>query len=124
MASTFEFVLTFCRVCLSIRLLYSTRISTPKNFSWDGFLSLSNLVCLYLFQTIREAKRSTPSIVYLPHIADWWDIIGDSVRSTLLSLLQDLDASLPLLLIATSETPSINLPSEVKISKLFYHRFA
>ena len=51
----------------------------------------------------REAKRTSPSIVYLPHVNQWWGLIGDTVRSTILTLIADLDPSSPVLLLATSE---------------------
>lgn len=56
-----------------------------------------------IFQVFREARRTSPSIVYLPHLNQWWNIIGDTVRSTIVTLIHDLDPSSPVLLLATCE---------------------
>lgn len=56
--------------------------------------------CAHIF---REAKRTSPSIIYLPHVNQWWNVVGETVRSTVLTLIHDLDPSSPVLLLATSE---------------------
>jgi hypothetical protein len=71
-----------------------------------------NCLC---FQIIREAKRTCPSIIYLPHIGQWWEVIGDATRATFLTLLQDLDPTLPLLLLATNDEHYSFLPDVVRI---------
>ncbi len=71
----------------------------------------TGLCCLQVF---REARRTSPSIVYMPHLGEWWDVVSDTVRCTFASLLRDLNASLPLLLLATSDTPHAHLPTEVR----------
>lgn len=74
------------------------------NFKQNTVLcyNYSVYVCGY-YQIFREARRTSPSIVYLPHINQWWNVLGDTVRTTFLTLVQDLDPSSPLLLLATSE---------------------
>ncbi|KAL4237041.1 ATPase AAA domain-containing protein 2 [Mactra antiquata] len=70
--------------------------------------------CAHIF---REAKRTSPSIIYLPHINNWWSVVGETVRSTLLTLIHDLDPSSPVLLLATSEETYTDL--EYTIQDLF-----
>ncbi|XP_038656120.1 ATPase family AAA domain-containing protein 2B isoform X1 [Scyliorhinus canicula] len=65
-------------------------------------------------QVFREARRTLPSIIYVPHIKEWWDAISDTVRATFLTLLQDVPPFSPILILATSETQYIELPDEVK----------
>ena len=65
------------------------------------------------FQIFREARRTSPSILYLPHIQDWWDVIGDTLRATFLTLLHDLEPSAPTLLIATCEVHHGDLSEQV-----------
>ncbi|GCB74482.1 hypothetical protein scyTo_0003572 [Scyliorhinus torazame] len=65
-------------------------------------------------QVFREARRTVPSIIYVPHIKEWWDAVSDTVRATFLTLLQDVPPFSPILILATSETEYIELPDEVK----------
>ncbi|EPY84795.1 hypothetical protein CB1_000444028 [Camelus ferus] len=64
-------------------------------------------------QMIREAKRTAPSIVYVPHIHLWWDIVGPTLKATFTTLLQNIPSFAPVLLLATSDKPHSALPEEV-----------
>ncbi|XP_044100936.1 ATPase family AAA domain-containing protein 2 [Neovison vison] len=65
-------------------------------------------------QMIREAKRTAPSIVYVPHIHLWWDIVGPTLKATFTTLLQNIPSFAPVLLLATSDKPHSALPEEVQ----------
>uniref|UniRef100_A0A8B9KR03 ATPase family AAA domain-containing protein 2 n=1 Tax=Astyanax mexicanus TaxID=7994 RepID=A0A8B9KR03_ASTMX len=84
---------------LDLPTLYSVSAKTPEES------------CAQVF---REAQRSMPSVVYMPHISDWWEAISDTVKSTFLTLLQDVPSFTPLLILATSESRYQQLPEEVK----------
>ncbi|XP_050373104.1 ATPase family AAA domain-containing protein At1g05910 [Argentina anserina] len=56
-----------------------------------------------------EARRTTPSILYLPHFNLWWETAHEQLRAVLLTLLEDFPSDLPILLLSTSSAP----PSEV-----------
>ncbi|KAJ8009529.1 hypothetical protein DPEC_G00089820 [Dallia pectoralis] len=84
---------------LDLPTLYSVSAKTPEES------------CAQVF---REARRSVPSVVFMPHICDWWDAVSDTVKSTFLSLLQDVPSFTPLLILATTETCYTELPQEVK----------
>ncbi|XP_069461978.1 ATPase family AAA domain-containing protein 2B isoform X2 [Ambystoma mexicanum] len=84
---------------LDLPALYSVSAKTPEES------------CAQIF---REARRAVPSIVYMPHIGDWWDAVGETVRATFLTLLQDIPSFSPILLLSTSETTYSELPNEVK----------
>uniref|UniRef100_A0A2K6DJM7 ATPase family AAA domain-containing protein 2 n=1 Tax=Macaca nemestrina TaxID=9545 RepID=A0A2K6DJM7_MACNE len=76
-------------------------------------------------QVIREAKRTAPSIVYVPHIHLWWEIVGPTLKATFTTLLQNIPSFAPVLLLATSDKPHSALPEEViyvgeTITKLFH----
>lgn len=62
---------------------------------------------------IREAKRTAPSIVYVPHIHLWWEIVGPTLKATFTTLLQNIPSFAPVLLLATSDKPHAALPEEV-----------
>ncbi|KAG8196814.1 hypothetical protein JTE90_027530 [Oedothorax gibbosus] len=68
-------------------------------------------------QIFHEAQRNVPSVIFLPHIGYWWETLSETVRATFLSLLQDLDPSLPLMLFATSDVMYYQLP--LKIQEIF-----
>ncbi|KAF5908528.1 ATPase family AAA domain-containing protein 2B [Clarias magur] len=84
---------------LDLPTLYSVSAKTPEES------------CAQVF---REAQRSVPSIIYMPHISDWWEAISDTVKSTFLTLLQDVPSFTPLLILATAEISYQQLPEEVK----------
>ncbi|BFG15735.1 hypothetical protein CerSpe_020090 [Prunus speciosa] len=56
-----------------------------------------------------EARRTTPSILYLPQLNLWWETAHEQLRAVLLTLLEELPSDLPILLLATSSVP----PAEV-----------
>ncbi|KAG9355751.1 hypothetical protein JZ751_000589 [Albula glossodonta] len=65
-------------------------------------------------QLFREAKRTAPSILYIPNIQLWWDTVGIALKATFLSLLQDIPPFSPILLLATSSVPHESLFQEVQ----------
>ncbi|KAG7316583.1 hypothetical protein KOW79_020124 [Hemibagrus wyckioides] len=84
---------------LDLPTLYSVSAKTPEES------------CAQVF---REAQRSLPSVIYMPHVSDWWEAISDTVKSTFLTLLQDVPSFTPLLILATAEISYQQLPEEVK----------
>ncbi|KAJ8275398.1 hypothetical protein COCON_G00100230 [Conger conger] len=84
---------------LDLPTLYSISAKTPEES------------CAQVF---REARRAVPSVVYLPHLSEWWEAVSDTLKSTFLTLLQDLPPFCPILILATSDTPYLQLPEEVR----------
>ncbi|EQC30424.1 hypothetical protein, variant [Saprolegnia diclina VS20] len=62
---------------------------------------------------LKEAKKSTPSIVVLPNVDVWWHHTSVTAHALLEMFLRDCQ-HLPLLLLATSSTPSASLPAELQ----------
>lgn len=56
-------------------------------------------------QIFREAKRTRPSILYLPHVNHLWSVAGETLKATFLTMVDDLEPSSPILILATSEIP-------------------
>ncbi|XP_072965752.1 ATPase family AAA domain-containing protein At1g05910 isoform X1 [Typha angustifolia] len=54
-----------------------------------------------------EARRTTPSILYLPQFHLWWETAHEQLKAVLLTLLEELPSNLPILLLGTS-TVSFN----------------
>lgn len=59
-----------------------------------------------------EAKRTTPSILYLPQFHLWWDTAHEQLRAVLLTLLNELPSNLPVLLLGTSSAAFTDLEEE------------
>ncbi|XP_041105794.1 ATPase family AAA domain-containing protein 2B-like isoform X2 [Polyodon spathula] len=84
---------------LDLPTLYSVSAKTPEES------------CAQVF---REARRTVPSVVYMPQISEWWEAVGDTVRTTFLTLLQDIPSFSPVLILATSEIAYRELSEELK----------
>ncbi|XP_033644751.1 ATPase family AAA domain-containing protein 2-like isoform X1 [Asterias rubens] len=84
---------------LDLPALYSVSTNTPEE------------CCAQLF---REARRTSPSIIYMPHISHWWESTNETTRATFLTLLEDLPSSSPVLILATSEFPLHEVPVQVR----------
>uniref|UniRef100_A0AAQ6A0W4 ATPase family AAA domain-containing protein 2 n=1 Tax=Amphiprion ocellaris TaxID=80972 RepID=A0AAQ6A0W4_AMPOC len=65
-------------------------------------------------QIFVEAKRTSPSILYIPHIGQWWETVGPALRATFLSLLSSIPAFSPILLLATCNLHYDQLSMEVQ----------
>ncbi|XP_017265508.1 ATPase family AAA domain-containing protein 2 isoform X2 [Kryptolebias marmoratus] len=65
-------------------------------------------------QIFVEAKRTSPSILYIPHIGQWWETVGPALKATFLSLLSSIPAFSPILLLATCSLHYDQLSVEVQ----------
>ncbi|XP_046875048.1 ATPase family AAA domain-containing protein 2-like isoform X1 [Hypomesus transpacificus] len=65
-------------------------------------------------QVFCEARRTSPSILYVPRIQRWWDTVGPALKATFTSLLHDLPSFSPVLLLATSDQAHHDLDDEVQ----------
>ncbi|XP_028803562.1 ATPase family AAA domain-containing protein At1g05910 isoform X1 [Neltuma alba] len=52
-----------------------------------------------------EARRTTPSILYLPQFNVWWETAHEQLRAVILTLLEELPSDIPILLLGTSSVP-------------------
>ncbi|KAM6100881.1 LOW QUALITY PROTEIN: ATPase family AAA domain-containing protein 2-like, partial [Pterocles gutturalis] len=65
-------------------------------------------------QLMREAQRTAPSLIYIPHIHLWWEAAGATLKATFTTLLQSIPTFAPVLLLATSDVCHEDLPKEVQ----------
>ncbi|NXE16373.1 ATAD2 protein, partial [Lophotis ruficrista] len=63
---------------------------------------------------MREAQRTAPSIIYIPHIHLWWEAVGPTLKATFTALLQNIPSFAPVLLLATSDVCYADLPKEIQ----------
>lgn len=67
--------------------------------------------CVQLFV---EAKRHKPSILFIPSLITWCSTVTETVKSTIKGLLEGLDPSDPILLLAVVDGPLSELPGDVR----------
>lgn len=70
---------------------------------------------LSIIQTFIEAKRHQPSIIFIPNIDIWFQVMPFSAKATLTGLLRNLKSTEKVLLLGVSETNVDDLDSEVRI---------
>ncbi|KAJ6690982.1 AAA DOMAIN-CONTAINING [Salix koriyanagi] len=66
-----------------------------------------------------EARRTTPSILYIPNFDLWWDNAHEQLRAVLLTLLEELPSDLPILLLGSSSSSLAEIDGA---SLVFPHR--
>ncbi|KAM6349573.1 ATPase family AAA domain-containing protein 2-like [Podargus strigoides] len=65
-------------------------------------------------QLMREAERTAPSLIYIPHIQLWWEAVGAPLKASFTTLLRAISPFAPVLLLATSGVCHADLPEEIK----------
>ncbi|TRY66134.1 hypothetical protein DNTS_029074 [Danionella cerebrum] len=95
---------------LDLPTLYSVSAKTPEESCAQA--SSNKLTHPHFLCVFREARRCVPSIIYMPHISAWWEAISETVKSSFLTLLQDVPSFTPLLILATAESVYQQLPDE------------
>ncbi|KAL8196047.1 hypothetical protein R6Q57_025047 [Mikania cordata] len=76
-----------------------------------------------LVHVFGEARRTTPSILYLPQFHLWWENAHEQLRAVLLTLLAELPSDSPILLLGTTSVQLDELdgdPSSVFPSRSIY----
>ncbi|MBN3324700.1 ATAD2 protein, partial [Atractosteus spatula] len=84
---------------LDMAVLYGISSASPEE------------TCAQLFC---EAKRTSPSILYIPNIDQWWETVGSALKATFLSLLHSIPSFSPILLLATCSVSRDCLYKEVQ----------
>ncbi|XP_042321587.1 ATPase family AAA domain-containing protein 2 isoform X2 [Sceloporus undulatus] len=84
---------------LDLSILFGMSAKTPEE-------TCAQLIC--------EAKRTAPSIIYIPNVHIWWETIGHTLQATFTTLLQNIPSFAPVLLLATSDVHHATLPDEVQ----------
>ncbi len=102
-----ESAITLHCICLSVDL-HSAFVNILIIYTLYINVSLSHVLQIFV-----EAKRTSPSILYIPHIGQWWETVGPALRATFLSLLNSIPAFAPILLLATCSLRYEQLSMEV-----------
>ncbi|XP_066591635.1 ATPase family AAA domain-containing protein 2-like [Prorops nasuta] len=64
---------------------------------------------------MKAARRSLPSLLYVPDILSWWSLVDEAARVVFTSLIRDLDRSINMLIITTATCASHEIPPEIAI---------
>ena len=67
-----------------------------------------------LIQNFAEARKNVPSIVWIPDIHVWWDKSTELMKSSLITLMNDIPSTLQVFILASSEIDFISLPEEIR----------
>lgn len=71
-----------------------------------------------LVHIFSEARRTTPSILYLPQYHLWWDNAHEQLKAVLLTLLEELPSESPILLLGISPVPLTDLDESASVFSL------
>lgn len=52
----------------------------------------------------------------MPHLSEWWHVITEAVRASFVSMFNDLDPAVPVLLLATSDVEYKRLSPQVGVN--------
>lgn len=74
-------------------------------------MQTADAACVQIFN---EAKRHKPSILYMPSLTSWSNSVGESVKNTISELLDSLDPSDPILLLAIAQGPLSEIDRDVR----------
>lgn len=69
---------------------------------------------LSIVQAFIEARRHQPSIIFIPNIDIWFQVVPYPAKATLTSLLRNLKSNEQVLLLGVAETNFENLDNEIK----------
>ncbi len=81
------------------------QVESLSAFSIEITSLLSDIYCSLpeqaLVNRIQEAYRQAPSVIFLPDIISWWKCANETMRITLLSIVENIPATLPVLWLTT-----------------------
>ncbi|XP_043277364.1 ATPase family AAA domain-containing protein 2-like [Venturia canescens] len=66
-----------------------------------------------IIQKIKAARHTLPSLLYVPDIMSWWDLVDEAARVVFMSLMRGLDRSVHLLVLTTANSNFTDVPSEI-----------
>ena len=104
---TFDFLPRNLLLVRSVVLLISKSIAVENYIRKLQTCDLERIRCCLFairvcFQIFRQARRTAPSIIYMPNVRKWWESAPVTVQHTFEALLKSLPASVPVILIGKS----------------------
>ncbi|KAH0469392.1 hypothetical protein IEQ34_000950 [Dendrobium chrysotoxum] len=65
-----------------------------------------------LVHIFSEARRTSPSVLFLPQFQLWWETAHQQLKAVLMTLLEELPSQLPVILLGTSSEPLSELDGD------------
>ncbi|KAK8948336.1 ATPase family AAA domain-containing protein [Platanthera guangdongensis] len=65
-----------------------------------------------LVHIFSEARRTCPSVLFLPQFQLWWETAHQQLKAVLMTLLEELPSQLPIILLGTSSEPLSELDED------------
>ncbi|XP_020587182.1 ATPase family AAA domain-containing protein At1g05910 [Phalaenopsis equestris] len=65
-----------------------------------------------LVHIFSEARRTSPSVLFLPQFQLWWETAHQQLKAVLMTLLEELPSQLPIILLGTSSEPLSELDGD------------
>jgi len=75
-----------------------------------------------LVETMKNARREAPSILYWPQMAKWFEMMGEAMRNCIFQMLSDLPDEVSIYVVATTDQPYEKLDPQLQL--LFPGHFA
>ncbi|XP_011315555.1 ATPase family AAA domain-containing protein 2 [Fopius arisanus] len=66
-----------------------------------------------IIQKVKIARHTLPSLLYVPDMMAWWDLVGEAARVVFTSLMKGLDRSVHMLFLATITCNTDSIPIEI-----------
>ncbi|KAL7298438.1 hypothetical protein TKK_0008226 [Trichogramma kaykai] len=66
-----------------------------------------------MIQKVKAARHTLPSLLYVPDVLSWWDLVDEVARVVFVSLIKSLDRSVHILVLMTARCSRDNLPFEI-----------
>ncbi|KAI0481122.1 hypothetical protein GGR56DRAFT_305812 [Xylariaceae sp. FL0804] len=67
-----------------------------------------------LVELFKEVKRHKPSVIFIPNVDSWYTALSGQPMTAFLTMLRSVQPSDPIMLVATAETESRNIDSDLK----------
>ncbi|XP_074108529.1 ATPase family AAA domain-containing protein 2-like [Cotesia typhae] len=66
-----------------------------------------------IIQKVKSAKHTLPSLLYVPDILLWWNLVDQICRNIFISLMKGQNRSVKMLVLITITSDIINIPHEI-----------
>ncbi|XP_031785663.1 ATPase family AAA domain-containing protein 2-like isoform X2 [Nasonia vitripennis] len=66
-----------------------------------------------IIQKVKAARHTLPSLLYVPDVLSWWDLVEEAGRVVFTSLIRSLDRSVHILVLITAKCSRQDLPQEI-----------
>lgn len=67
-----------------------------------------------LITNFAEARKNVPSILWIPDIDEWWNKSTDLMKSSLITMMNDIPSTVQVLILASSNINIKELPTEIQ----------